>query len=96
MGQGGEMDEARALRLKRLRIRCWRRGIKEMDMLFGPYADGPAAALDDEALTAFEALLDENDVDLYAWISGARPMPGHVAVALGRVAEFHAIPRAAS
>jgi antitoxin CptB len=89
-------DDARALRLKRLRIRCWRRGIKEMDMLFGPYADGPAAALDDGALGDFEALLEENDQDLYAWISGARPMPAHVAPALGRVADFHGIARAAS
>ena len=89
------MDDARALRLKRLRIRCWRRGIKEMDMLFGPYADGPAAELDEAGLSAFEELLDENDQDLYAWISGARPMPAHVAGALGRVADFHGIARAA-
>jgi antitoxin CptB len=89
------MDDARALRLKRLHIRCWRRGIKEMDMLFGPYADRAAADLDDAALSDFEAVLEENDQDLYAWISGARPMPAHLRGVLGRVQDFHGIARTA-
>ncbi len=81
----------RETRLRRLRIRAWRRGIKEMDLLLGPYADGPAGALDEAALAAFEALLDENDQDLYAWISGARPPAPHCAAALSRVAAHHGI-----
>ncbi|SDZ80633.1 succinate dehydrogenase assembly factor 2 [Rubrimonas cliftonensis] len=83
--------ERRETRLKRLRIRCWRRGTKEMDMLLGPYADGPLAALDDAQLDAFEALLEENDQDLYAWISGAAEMNPRHAEALGRVAAHHGV-----
>lgn len=85
------LSETRETRLKRLKIRSWRRGTREMDMLLGPYADGPLHGLDDPALAAYEALLNENDVDLYAWISGARPVAGEHAEALGRVAAFHGI-----
>ena len=70
-------DEAR---LKRLRMRSWRRGIKEMDLILGPWADERAAGLDGPALDTFEALLGENDHDLYQWVTArigegnARPL----------------------
>ncbi|MEO0959377.1 MAG: succinate dehydrogenase assembly factor 2 [Pseudomonadota bacterium] len=68
----GGRPESRETRLKRLRIRSWRRGIREMDMLLGPFADGVGglAALDEGQLAAYEELLEENDQDLYAWMSG--------------------------
>lgn len=61
--------EDRQTRLKRMGIRSWRRGTKEMDLILGPYADERMAELDDAALDLHERLLDENDHDLYAWIS---------------------------
>lgn len=83
----------RETRLRRLRIRCWRRGTREMDLLLGPYADAALEALDEPALDAFEALLAENDHDLYAWLSGAAtPAPAHAA-ALGRIAAHHGLAR---
>lgn len=69
------MTETRETRLKRLRLRCWRRGIKEMDLILGRFADTALAGLDEPALDAFEALLEENDWDLYYWVSGAREAP---------------------
>ena len=39
------MTEVRETRLKRLRLRCWRRGTKEMDLLFGKFADDGLADL---------------------------------------------------
>jgi len=73
--------ETPEIRLKRLHIRSWRRGMKEMDLLLGPFSDGPIKALDDAALDAYEALLDENDQDLYRWFSGASPTPAvHVKI----------------
>lgn len=56
-------------RLKRLRMRSWRRGIKEMDLILGPWADERVAGLGPEALDTFEALLGENDHDLYQWVT---------------------------
>ena len=69
------MVETAENRLKRLRMRSWRRGIKEMDLILGPYADASLAGLDADQIDAYEALLDENDQDLYAWFSGREAAP---------------------
>jgi antitoxin CptB len=69
------MTETRETRLKRLKIRSWRRGTREMDMLLGPFFDARAEDLDDATLDTYEALLSENDQDLYAWISGRDTPP---------------------
>ena len=69
MAVSNEREEPQEIRLKRLRMRSWRRGTKEMDLILGPFADGPMAALDAAALADYEALLDQNDQDLYAWIT---------------------------
>lgn len=57
-------------RLRKLRMRSWRRGTKEMDLILGPYADAHLAAMEPARLDLFEALLDENDQDLYYWVAG--------------------------
>lgn len=73
------MNETRETRLKRLKIRSWRRGTREMDMILGPFCDDCAADLDDETLDTYEALLSENDQDLYAWVSGRDAPPDTLA-----------------
>ena len=65
----------RDVRLKRLKIRSWRRGTKEMDLILGPFFDRAGATLDDGTLDRYEALLSENDQDLYQWFSGQAPEP---------------------
>ncbi|MEM6679364.1 MAG: succinate dehydrogenase assembly factor 2 [Pseudomonadota bacterium] len=83
--------EDRITRLKRLRIRSWRRGIREMDMLLGPFADGPLAELDEGDLAAYEDLLEENDQELYAWMSGrTEPSLPHAAL-VARIRAWHGI-----
>lgn len=72
-------------RLKRLRLRSWRRGTKEMDLLLGHFADLHLAGLTTDELDAFEALLEENDQDLYAWASGRETMPVRHADLVGRI-----------
>ena len=75
------MTETAENRLKRLRIRSWRRGTKEMDMILGPFSDDELAALGAAQLDAYEALLSENDQDLYLWVSGQAPTPPeHVSI----------------
>lgn len=56
-------------RLKRLHMRSWRRGMKEMDLILGHFADDRLAGLDAVELDAYERLLAENDQDLYLWIT---------------------------
>ena len=76
-------DEAR---LKRLRIRAWRRGTKEMDLILGPFCDAKAQGMDADDLDLLEALMEENDQDLYLWVSGQAAPPGRFADLLSRIA----------
>ncbi|KPQ07223.1 MAG: hypothetical protein HLUCCA12_07630 [Rhodobacteraceae bacterium HLUCCA12] len=55
--------------LKRLRMRAWRRGTKEMDLILGPFADTALAGLDPALRARFDALLSKNDHDLYQWLT---------------------------
>jgi antitoxin CptB len=76
-------------RLKRLRFRAWHRGFKEADLVLGRFADLHAAALDDGDFKHFEALLEEPDDDLYAWILGREPPPArHDHALLSRLQAF--------
>jgi antitoxin CptB len=67
--------QPREHRVKRMRIRAWRRGIKEMDLILGGYADAELDGLDDAGLDLFEAVLGEADHDLYGWITGQETAP---------------------
>lgn len=63
------MTETAEHRLKRLHMRSWRRGMKEMDLILGGFADRRLAGLNADQLAQYEALLAENDQDLYRWIT---------------------------
>ncbi|SOC02340.1 FAD assembly factor SdhE [Rhodobacter maris] len=75
-------------RLKRMRMRSWRRGIREMDLILGPWADAEIERLDPAALDLYDRLLEENDQDLYPWISGALPCPPQYVEMLDRIGTF--------
>ena len=77
--------ETREIRLRRLRLRSWRRGIREMDLILGGFADAALAGLDAELLDAFDMLLPENDHDLYGWIAGNAGAPTRYEDILGRI-----------
>lgn len=62
-------------RIKQLRFRAWRRGFREHDFLMGTYADENLDRLSDKELDAFDALLNEQDWDVYYWIIGQRTVP---------------------
>lgn len=80
------MNETAETRLKRLSMRSHRRGTKEMDIILGGFADERLEALDAAALDTFEALLDENDHDLYLWVSGLGRAPDRFAALVGEIA----------
>jgi len=83
-------SEPRDVRVKRLYMRSIRRGIKEMDVILTKYADAHLAALDDDMLDAYEAMLSENDHDLYQWVSGQTDVPPeHAPIIQQIVSEFN-------
>ena len=69
------MDETDTDRRKRLVFRSWHRGTKEADMLLGRFADVHLASLDEAQLARYEALLENPDPDLNAWVTDLRPVP---------------------
>lgn len=89
------MTETAEIRLRRLKMRSWRRGTKEMDLILGAFADGPLAQLSAPDLDAYERVLIENDQDLYLWITarvngGRRHGPVEIAAILDRIADHAA------
>jgi len=68
-------------RLKRLKIRAWRRGTKEMDLILGTFVDQRLHGLSATELDELEALMAENDTDLYPWFTGlAETPPEHLGI----------------
>lgn len=72
------VEETPEIRLRRLRMRSWRRGMKEMDLILGPFADSHLAGLSEPLVQEYEDLLAENDQDLYRWVTARLdPAGGH-------------------
>ena len=72
-------EEVREHRLKRLHMRSMRRGIKEMDLILSTYAGRHLADMSDAELDLYDALLNENDQDLYRWVTGQEAAPDRLA-----------------
>lgn len=64
------MTEPREHRIKRLKMRSMRRGIKEMDLILQRFAEGHLDEMDEESLARYDTMLSENDHDLYQWVTG--------------------------
>lgn len=77
-------------RFKRLAMRSWRRGTKEMDLILGSFWDAEGKDLDAATLDQYEALLQENDQDLYAWVTGQAAAPEQFAPLIDRVMQQRA------
>ncbi len=85
------MIETPENRIKRLKMRSWRRGTKEMDMILGPYSDTEIVKLSGETLELYEALLNENDQDLYVWMSRQSVPPVEHVEIIEVIQNFHKI-----
>ena len=85
------MTETPEARVKRMTMRSWRRGTKEMDLILGPYADAHLAAMEETRLAVYDLLLEENDQDLLPWVLGQMAPPPALA---GLIAEIGVFARA--
>ena len=62
-------------RRRRILFRCWHRGIREMDLVFGQFAESELATLSEAELDELETIMAEEDNDLVRWIMGTWPVP---------------------
>ncbi len=77
-------------RRRKLLFRAWRRGVREMDLIVGRFADAHIAALDAPGLDDFERLIEVPNAELYAWVSGAEAVPQvHDSAVLRQLIAFH-------
>lgn len=62
-------------RRRKLLFRSWHRGVREMDLILGGFADTAIGSLTDAELHQYEHLLEVQDADLLGWFTGASPVP---------------------
>lgn len=77
-------------RRRRLLFRCRHRGIREMDLVLGRFADSQLALLSDAELDELERWLEVPDQQIFAWVNGMENAPDEFDTALfRRLRDFH-------
>lgn len=77
-------------RRRRLLFRSRHRGIREMDLLLGPFADARLATMGEAELDEYERWLDVPDQQIFAWVNGTETVPADADTALFRaLIAFH-------
>ena len=56
-------------RRRRIVFRSWHRGMREMDLILGPFADAEIARLCKSELDDYERLLEAQDRDVFSWLT---------------------------
>jgi antitoxin CptB len=78
------------VRRRQVLYRAWHRGMREMDLIMGRFADAEIGTLSEEDLTEFERLIEVVDRDLLAWITGEAETPQNYDTPLfRRLKAFH-------
>jgi antitoxin CptB len=78
------------VRRRQVLYRAWHRGMREMDLIMGRFADAEIGSLSEEDLTEFERLIEVVDRDLLAWITGEAETPQNYDTPLfRRLKAFH-------
>jgi antitoxin CptB len=77
-------------RRRRILFRCWHRGVREMDLIMGRFADAEIERLSLEELDELERLMEAPDADVYRWIAGDEPPPAaYDGILFRRLRAFH-------
>ena len=77
-------------RRRKILFRAWHRGMREVDLLLGPFADASLAGMSEAELDEFEALMEALDRDVFAWLIGETAVPeGFDNGVFRRVQAFH-------
>ena len=62
-------------RRRKILFRAWHRGMREMDLIMGRFADDAIAGFSDAELDEFERLIEVLDRDLLSWVTGEAQVP---------------------
>ena len=82
-------------RRRRLLFRCWHRGIREMDLVLGKFADAQLASLTEAELDELDRWLEVPDQQIFAWVNGMEMTPQEFdTVLFRRLCDFHRKERA--
>jgi antitoxin CptB len=84
MTGGAACGNSMEVRRRRLLFRSWHRGIRELDLVLGRFAEAVIAELTPDDLTAFERLIEVPDRELLAWVMGELEVPENYDSALFR------------
>ncbi|HET7193054.1 MAG TPA: succinate dehydrogenase assembly factor 2 [Pseudolabrys sp.] len=77
-------------RRRRLLFRCWHRGIREMDLVLGRFADAQLVSLKADELDELERWLAVPDQKIFGWINGMESTPNEFDTPLfRRLRDFH-------
>ncbi len=83
-------SEGLDVRRRKLLFRAWRRGVREMDLIIGRFADAHIEAFDEATLDDFERLIEVPNAELYAWVTGDQRAPAEQDTAvLRQLIGFH-------
>jgi len=69
------VTEALEVRVKRLKMRSMRRGIKELDLLLGSFAESQLETMNEEQQLLYDELLLESDHDILGWLTRQVEVP---------------------
>jgi antitoxin CptB len=70
MNGAARSSEALDARRRKLLFRAWRRGLRELDLIMGRFADSAIGQLTADELNDFEDLMQVPDHELLAWVTG--------------------------
>jgi antitoxin CptB len=68
-------SEGLDVRRRRLLFRSWHRGLREMDLIMGRFADHAIEGLAETDIAELERLMDVPDPELLAWVTGQEAVP---------------------
>ena len=78
------------VRRRKALFRSWHRGIREMDLVLGRFADAEIDRLSDAEMNDYEQLMEVPDRDLFQWLTGeAATPPNYDTGVFRRIRDFH-------
>ena len=72
---------------KKLSIRSWRRGTKELDLILGKFSDENIAKLEISELDLYEQLLSNDDHLIYSWLFQKEESPKSFKILVEKIQE---------